>query len=134
MRWFRAFPVVAIVPLLILRTAVAAYAHTTTYATKVGIHASDTRVSPGEQVRFSGHLRSPRAGCEAHSMVKLVKVGVGVRDRAKTNAEGRYVFEIGAPRGDWRVRFPGKVLVARDPHDHTCVESRSQTLTVREFG
>jgi hypothetical protein len=69
-----------------------------------------------------------------HSTVKLVEASTGVWSKGKTNAEGRYAFVLTLPRGDWRVRFPGKVLRSNALHDHGCEESSSPQVHVAVLG
>ena len=130
MRSLRALSAVTVVAVLLLTASFAAYAHTATYATKLDIDHSRTCCG-WPTVYIRGHLRSPRAACQAHSTVKLVMIGVGVLGATETNAEGRYAFAVGngpGSGGTWRVKFPGKVLRAVDPHHHACERSASPRL------
>jgi hypothetical protein len=112
--------------------------HTATYATTLSLHArpkSLCRPCGGREVHFTGHLRSPHTACVAHSTVKLIlEASAGVWE-TKTNAEGRYAFVLTSPRGDWHVRFSGKVLGSEASRDHRwCDASESPQVHVVVWG
>ncbi len=131
MKPLRLIPIAATFLVLLLIAGVA-WAHTVEFQTRVRIRVSDTRVSAGDRVRVTGHLRSPTDACERHSKVKLIRVGVGVWDKDKTDRKGKYAFTVKPDEtAEWRVKFPGKVLNAVHPHNHTCAKSTSETVKIK---
>lgn len=109
-----------------------AAAHTATFDTSLTIRRSPTgTVAPGTTVVFKGKLRSDVDRCVRNSKVALVRVGVGVVTKTRTDGSGRYRFEqVVNETARWRTRFKGKVLTAEHPHNHTCAASKSKTIRV----
>ena len=110
-----------------------ANAHTEAFPTSITMKVSPTPpVEKGTAVTFSGKLSSDRAGCVKQSTVNLIKVGTGDVATTTTNNRGRYSFTRHVrATARWKVRFPGKVLDAVHPHNHTCDASTSSRVRVR---
>ena len=113
--------------------------HTATYATTLSLHHARPKSvcfrCGRREVHFTGHLRSSHTACVAHSTVKLIlEASAGVWE-TKTNAEGRYAFVVTPTRGDWHVRFSGKVLGSEASRDHRwCAASESPQVHVAVLG
>ena len=110
-----------------------ANAHTGSFDTKLSIKRSpDGRVDTGTVVKFSGRLRSGKDACTNGSKIRLIEIGVGVVGRDRTNNNGRYkIKERVDETARFRTRYPGEVLNATHPHNHTCESSRSEKIEVR---
>ncbi|MGH2579327.1 MAG: hypothetical protein ACRDGP_00565 [Actinomycetota bacterium] len=65
------------------------------------------------------------------SKIQLIRVGEGVVATRKTNDRGKYSFRVAVNQtARWKTRFPGKVLTAAHPHNHTCKRSVSDRIRV----
>jgi hypothetical protein len=107
-------------------------AHTVHHRTSLGIGRRPLgAVQPGTDVRFKGRLRSQTAACRGESVIKLVRIGVGVVATTVTGPGGRYSFNRTVRHtARWKVRFNGKVLNGTHPHNHTCRGSASRRVRV----
>ncbi len=113
---------------LVIALSGVAQAHTVVFPTDISAHRSPTgTVEKGTVVRIYGRLTSPKRACYVNSPIQLIRVGVGVVARTRTDGQGRYQFFRRVWRTSrWRVRFPGKVLYAVHPHSHTCAASSAE--------
>jgi hypothetical protein len=110
-----------------------AEAHTVHHNTTLGINRTPHGVvQPGTVVTFKGKLRSQAASCRDGSTIELIRVGFGVVDTTTTGPTGRYSFQrLVNETHRWRTFFPGKVITAVHPHNHTCREDASKTIRVK---
>lgn len=117
---------------LVIALSGVAYAHTVAYPTAISAKRSPSgAVERGTVVHIYGRLTSEKRQCFVRSRILLIKVGVGVVDRTRTDLRGRYAFDRKVRHTSrWRVRFPGKVLNAVHPHSHTC-EASSAGFRIR---
>jgi hypothetical protein len=116
-----------------LLSAGVAQAHTVRNGTKLGLHRRPQGVvDPGTVVTFRGKLQSQTAACRQGSVVKLIKVGLGVIGSTTTRPSGRYSFRKVVNNSSWYItRFSGKVLNGTHPHNHTCKSDTSNRIRVR---
>lgn len=124
---------VAVVAVVTLVLSGVAFAHTVVYPTSLSINRSPTgKIAPGHAVTFYGRLTSPKHRCVAFSRIDLIRVGVGVVGHRRTDGVGRYAIRHRVwVDSRWRTHFPGKVLNATHPHNHTCAGSYSRSIAVR---
>lgn len=109
-----------------------AIAHTVSHPTSLSISRSPGgTVAPGTLVTFSGKLSSEKKACINDSKINVIKVGTGVVASRHTDATGHYEYRRPVwTTARWRVTFPGKVLNATHPHNHTCEASSSNSIRV----
>ena len=109
-----------------------ALAHSVVYETNLSLGRSPSgTVGHGTTVTFSGRLSSASAKCQRRSRIKLVRVGVGVVARTRTDGSGDYSFQRKVSQtATWRTRFKGKVLNPVHPHNHVCGASASSKVRV----
>lgn len=92
----------------------------------VGIRVSDSSITAGSKVRFSGRVGAADDGCRAGQPVSLQARRPGRRfrsvGRAVTTATGRYAFEVAARRTrDYRAIVPAT---------SACLSARSRSVRV----
>lgn len=132
MRASRVSFLIALAAAWVLLLSGVALAHTVAHPTSLNISRSPGgTVAPGTQVTFSGQLSSGKKACIDFSKVKLIKVGAGVVASRHTDGTGHYEFTKRVHEtARWRVTFPGEVLNATHPHNHTCEASSSEKIRV----
>ena len=117
---------------VILLSGGVAEAHTVAHPTSPTINRHPQgSVKRGTIVTFRGKLHSPTPACRSGSRIRLIKVGQGVVARTRTNFAGIYRFRRRVHQTSrWRVDFPGEILSAVHPHNHTCAASSSNSIRV----
>ena len=106
-----------------------AQAHIKDINTRITIKASDTRISRGQRVTFSGALKAPNRRCIRSKRVTISRRGTVVA-RARTDNRGKYAVRKALRRGGrYRVTFGGFVFGVH-PHVHTC-EPSADSVRIR---
>jgi len=130
----RAIVSVGVAVLFLATVMSGAGAHSFVAHTSLTIHkAPTTATAPGANVSIFGKLRSTRASCRIHKVVKLFKVRAGpdkLLAKDRTDREGTYGYTR-QPSKDIKVytKFAGS-LVTSYGHSHKCLPSTSSKLFI----